>query len=82
MIIIIFRIGENEKAMVIGDKWLKMLFLSFRELIFSVSTCYKVPIRYIFKNIFAQLLSIYIICLNNQSQLVIHCTFAEFSFTN
>lgn len=56
MIIIIFRIGENEKAMVIGDKWLKMLFLSFRELIFSVSTCYKVPIRYIFKNIFAQLL--------------------------
>lgn len=79
MIIIIFRLGENEKAMVIGDKWLKMLFLSFRELIFSVSTCYKVPIRYILK---ISLLSIYIICLNNQSQLVIHCTFAEFSFTN
>lgn len=68
MIIIIFRIGENEKAMVIGDKWLKVPFLSFRELIFSVLTCDKVPIRYIFKNIFAQLLSIYFIFLHNQSQ--------------
>lgn len=59
MIIIIFRIGENEKAMVIGDKWLKMLFLSFRELIFSVSTCYKVPISYILK-----------ISLHNYSQFI------------
>lgn len=82
MIIIIFRIGENEKTMVIGDQWLKMLFLSFREIIFYVSTCVKDPIRYIFKNIFAQLLLIYFISLHNQSQLVIHCTFAEFSFTN